>query len=249
MKRCALAVLAVIALAAPAGALASGVVLKVQPARHLIAVARTPAGVQLVHTKAAGRLHVGQRVDLHARTLRDGTLAASKVEIRGRAQRVKFRAQVVSVAPDHLVVSAGGAMIVLNGHPPVALAPGSTVEVVAAVGGDDDLDEQQVTVFSPASPGGTIEGRLTIGAGSITVTSERASLVIAVPTGFDLTGFMQGEEVHATFAQLTNGSLSLLKLTGDEDDDVGDQGDGHGDDDHGHDGGGDDGGHGHGGRH
>src|SRR5262249_38878523 len=156
MKRCVFAVFAVFALAAPAGALASGVVLKTQPDRHLIAVARTPSTVQLVHTKAAGRLHVGQRVDLHARRLPDGTLAASKAEVHGRAQSVRFRAQVVSVGPDRLVVSAGGAVIVLNGHAPVALGPGSEVEVIAAVR-DDDLDEQQITVFTPASPGGTIE--------------------------------------------------------------------------------------------
>jgi hypothetical protein len=99
-------------------------------------------------------------------------------------------------------------------------------------------------VFSPASPGGVIEGRLTIGTGTITVTSKRQSLVIAVPAGVALTGFVKGEEVHATFTQLPNGSLSLVKLRGDEDED--DHGgdhdrrhdDGHGgDDDHGHHGG------------
>jgi hypothetical protein len=98
-------------------------------------------------------------------------------------------------------------------------------------------------VFSPASPGGVIEGRLTIGAGTITVTSKRQSLVIAVPAGLALGGFAKGEEVHATFAQLPNGSLSLVKLRGDEDqdEDAGDHDrghdDGHGGDDHGHHGG------------
>ena len=59
-------------LVAPAGAFASGVVLKVQPARHLVAVARTPSNVALIHTAAASRLHVGQRVDVKARSLGDG---------------------------------------------------------------------------------------------------------------------------------------------------------------------------------
>ena len=86
MKRCVLAILVVLALAAPAGALASGVVLKVQPARHLIAVARTLDQREARAHAAAPRLHVGQRVDLHARMLRNGTLAASKVEIHGRAR-------------------------------------------------------------------------------------------------------------------------------------------------------------------
>lgn len=253
MKRCVLAILVVLALAAPAGALASGVVLKVQPARHLIAVARTPTSVKLVHTAAAPRLHVGQRVELHARMLRNGTLAASKVEIRGRARSVRFRGLLLSVAPaGRAIVSAGGAAIVLKGHSPTTVAPGSIVDVTATVGDDDDLAETEITVFSPTSPGGTIEGRLSIGAGTIAVTSERMSLVILVPTGFDLAGFVQGEEVIATFAQLTNGSLSLVKLSSDEDDeDAGDHdrhGDDHGGDDQGgHHGGGDDGGHGHGG--
>jgi hypothetical protein len=248
MKKCVLGVLAAFALAAPTGALASGVVLKVQPARHLIAVARTPTSVQLVHTKAAPHLHVGQRVDMHARMLRNGTFAASKLVTRGRAHSVKFRGLLLSARPaGRAVLSAGGAVIVLEGHSPITAAPGSTVDVVATVGDHDDLDEAQMTVFSPTSPGGKIEGRLTIGTGTIAVTSEHSSLVIAVPTGFDLAGFVQGEEVIATFAQLPNGSLSLLKLSGDEDnEDADDQDrDRHGGDDHDHHGGGDDqGGHG-----
>ena len=125
---------------------------------------------------------------------------------------MKFRGLLLSVAPEgRAVVSAGGAVIVLEGHSPSAVAPGSIVDVIATVEDDDDLDETQMTVFSPSSPGGMIEGRLTIGTGTIAVTSERQSLVIGVPTGFDLTGFVQGEEVLATFAQLPNGSLALVE--------------------------------------
>ena len=86
MKKCVLAVLAALALAAPAGALASGVVLKV--AAGAAPHRRRPHADQRAARahEAAPRLHVGQRVDLHARTLRNGTLAASKVEIHGRAR-------------------------------------------------------------------------------------------------------------------------------------------------------------------
>ena len=223
MKRSILFVATVAALALPAGALASGVVLKVQPARQLVAVAQTPTSVKLVHTAAASRLHVGMRVDLKARTLRNGTLAASAVSVHGRAQHVHFRGLLLSSAHGKLVVSAGGAVITVRGHARTTAsardttpAPGTTVDVTATVGTGDDLDEQSVSVFSPTSPGGSIEGQLLIGSGTITVTSDHQSLVIAVPTGFDLTPFTNGQDVLATFSQQSDGSLLLTALAGDQ---------------------------------
>ena len=82
MKRLLVSLVVVAALAAPATALANGVVLKVQRANHLVAVTRPGLKVSLVHTSAASRLHVGQRVALTARTLRNGTLASSAARAR-----------------------------------------------------------------------------------------------------------------------------------------------------------------------
>jgi hypothetical protein len=42
------------------------------------------------------------------------------------------------------------------------------------------------------------------------------SLVLTVPTGFDLSPFTNGQEVLATFAQQSNGSLLLTALAGDD---------------------------------
>jgi uncharacterized membrane protein YgcG len=253
MKRLLPCVLVVAALVAPAGAFAGGVVLKVQPARHLVAVARAPSSVVLVHTAAASRLRVGQRVELKAHVLRNGTLTASGVTVVGRVHKVHFRGMVLGRSHGKLVVSAGGAVITVrmstrstasayDSSPP---PPGSQVGVTATVGAGGELDENDVSVFSPTSPGGRIEGSLTLGTGTITVTSEHMSLVIAVPSGFDLSMFTGGQEVLATFSQQANGSLLLTALSGD--DNVQQADDENQNASHDHHGGGDDGGGGSGG--
>lgn len=224
MKKLVLFTLVVAGLAGPGSALASGVVLKVQPARHLVTVARTPASVALVHTQAASRLRVGQRVQLTARTLRNGTLSASRVTVVGRTTKVRFRALLLARSAGRIVVSAGGAVIKLRSGSTRTTASardsapptGSQVDVTATVTNDDELDEDSVTVFSPTSPGGRIEGALTLGTGTITVTAEHLSLVLKVPAGFDLSSFTNGEDVLAEFAQQPDGSLVLTKLSGDD---------------------------------
>jgi hypothetical protein len=244
MKRLTILFLTSVALVVPSTALASGVVLKVQRSTHLVAVATTPTRVALVHT--AAKLHVGQRVALTARTLRNGTLAASSVRVLGRAHTVRFRGLLLAKTRTHLVVSANGAVVaVARGGRTTASArddgphTGTNVDVTATVTTSGELDEEDVTT-APATPGGKIEGRLTIGTGTITVSADEMTLVIKVPTGFDLSAFKTGDEVLATFTQdPTSGALTLTALSGDEnaqqaddqnDDDQGDGGDNGGDD-------------------
>ena len=85
MKRLVIFLCVTAALLAPSAALAGGVVLKVQRAAHLVAVTNGKTKVSLVHT--AAKLRVGQRVALHGRALRNGTLAASTIRVVGRAHR------------------------------------------------------------------------------------------------------------------------------------------------------------------
>src|SRR5881398_2710577 len=132
MKRLLVATFAVAALLAPSAALANGVVLKVQRSTHLVAVA---------HTAAASHLRVGQRVALSARTLRNGTLAASRVTVLGRAHTLRFRGLVLARSRTKIVVSAGGAVVTVHrGSRATASAtddapkPGTTVDVTATVG-------------------------------------------------------------------------------------------------------------------
>jgi len=249
MRRLIIALAAVAVFALPSTAFGGGVVLKVQPSSHLVAVAG-PARVSLVHTAAAGRVHVGQRVAVTARTLGNGTLRASKLRIVGRAHEVRFRGMLLHKSATELILSAGGAVIAVHRSSSSAPQVGSAVDVHATFGDDDELDEDHVGVVSASAPGGTIEGRLSLGTGTITVTSEHMSLVLKVPAGTDLSAFRAGDEVLATFSQGADGSLTLTRLsTADDDEDTDEDhhdGEHHGGDDHGGD---DHGGghHGHGG--
>jgi hypothetical protein len=264
MKRLAILFVVAVALLAPSAAFASGVVLKVQRATHLVAVTRTNTKVALVHTNAAARLKVGQRVAITARTLRNGTLAASAIRVVGRAHKVHFRGLLLKKNGARLVLSASGAVIVVkrgavrttssaNDDAPQV---GTMVDVTATVDNDDELDEDNLNPVDAAHPGGAIEGTLTIGAGKITVVSEHLALVLNVPAGFDLSKFANGDEVLAQFTQGADGTLTLTTLSGDEnareadEDNNNNDNDDNDDDGDGHDGGGDhgggDGGHGHG---
>lgn len=218
MKRLVLFLIVAAALLVPSAAFASGVVLKVQRATHLVAVTNGKTKVALVHTNA--KLRVGQRVVLHARTLRNGTLAASSIRVIGRVRSVHFRGLLLSKSGTRMVLSAGGAIIsVARGARTTASANdtgpalGTTVDVTATVGSDDGLDATTVSTTTAATPGGKIEGKLTVGTGSITVTSEHMNLAIKVPTGFDLTKFATGDEVLATFSQQADGSLLLTDIS------------------------------------
>jgi hypothetical protein len=241
MKRLILLFVAAAALLAPSAALASGVVLKVQPASHLVAVTRTSTHVALVHTSA--KLAVGERVAMTASTLRNGTLAASSMKVVGRVHTVKFRGLLLARTGSKLIVSAGGAVIALHrGGRATASAldsgpqPGSTVAITATVGTTGDLDEDAMTTVSPTAPGGQVEGQLLLGTGTVTVTSEHLSLVLNVPAGLDITAFANGDDVLAVFSQASDGTLTLTSLSNAQNEDNGD-GNGGGDH-HGGDGGG-----------
>ena len=221
MKRLVLFLIVSAALLAPSAALASGVVLKVQRATHLVAVANGKAKVSLVHTGA--KLRVGQRVAVTGRTLRNGTVAASSIRVVGRAHTVHFRGLLLKKNGTRLVLSAGGAIISVNRAARTTSSandagpqPGSVVDVTATVGSDDELDEDGVNTVSADAPGGAIEGRLTIGTGKITVVSEHMALVLNVPAGFDLSKFANGDEVLAKFTQGADGTLTLTALSGDD---------------------------------
>jgi Cu/Ag efflux protein CusF len=249
MKRLVLFLIVSAALLAPSAAFASGVVLKVQKAAHLVAVTNGKTKVRLVHTGA--KLRVGQRVAVKGRALRNGTVAASSVRVVGRARTVHFRGLLLKKSGTRMVLSAGGAIISVKRGAVRSTSsandsgpqPGSVVDVTATVGTDDELGEDNVTTVSADAPGGAIEGKLTLGTGKITVVSEHMALVINVPSTFDLSKFKSGDEVLAKFTQGADGTLTLTDLSGDdnaEEADNNDDGD-NGDDDGDH--GGDDGEH------
>ena len=248
MKRLIVVLVVAGALLAPTGAFASGVVIKVQRATHLVVVTRTPSSVVLVHTSA--RVSVGERIALQARRLHNSTFAASHIAVLGRVRHVRFRGLLLSSSGPKLMVSAGGAVIALHRGAHTndsAPRPGSVILATVTIGANGELDEDDATTVSATAPGGQIEGRLLLGTGTITVSSEHMSLVLKVPAGLSLTSFVSGMEVLATFSQGADGSLTLTALAADGD---AEQADDDGGGDHGggdHEGGGHDGGGGNGG--
>jgi len=228
MKRLILLLTIASALLAPSAAFASGVVLKVERSAHLVAVASSASRVALVHTNAASRLRVGQRVAVTSTRLGNGTYRASKVQILGRTRKVHFRGLLLAKSATRWTVSAGGAVIAIHrGSRTTSSArdsgpqPGTTVDVTATVGTTGELDDEDVNTTTVSTPGGTIEGHLTLGTGTITIASEHLNLVLKVPTGLDLSAFKNGDEVVAEFSQGADGSLTLTRLsTGDDNEDT-----------------------------
>src|SRR4051794_10687066 len=111
MKRLALLLIVAAALLAPSAAFAGGVVLKVQRATHLVAVTRANNRGALVHTNAAARLKVGERIAMTAHALRNGTMAATTVRVVGHAHKVTFRGLMLRKNSNRFVLSAGGAIV------------------------------------------------------------------------------------------------------------------------------------------
>src|SRR5205814_192241 len=82
------------ALAVPGVASAArGVVVKVDRGTNTVAVARAHGRVSLLHVGSTARIHVGSRLEFSARTS-NGTLAATRVRVLGRAPRTHVRGTV-----------------------------------------------------------------------------------------------------------------------------------------------------------
>lgn len=235
MLKKALLLAALAAVAVPGTAAArSGVVVKVDRASALTAVAGAHGSVALVHGSATAKL--GQKVSFRARTLRNGTLATTGFQVVGRAKRVHVRGVVLAHRTGAYLLSAQGAVLRIglhagarrtqsardSGAPPV----GSSVDVTVSVAGDE-LDEEHAQPLLTDARSGAIEGRLVAApAGTIAVRSEGLTLVIAVPAGFDVSKVAVGDEVLASFQRQADGSLVLTALASDEDDQGNDEDDG-----------------------
>jgi hypothetical protein len=245
MLRKALLLATLAAVAVPGTAAAkSGIVVKVDRAGALTAVAGTHGSVALVHGKASAAM--GSRVTFAAKPLANGTLSTTTFRVVGHAKRVHVRGLVLAHRAGGYLMSAHGAVLAIRvlrhtqsandtGTPPV----GTTVDVTASISADQ-LDQEDAQPLLTDARSGAIEGHLvTAPAGTIAVRSEGLTLVIAVPTGFDTSKFALGDEVLASFQRQADGSLLLTALasndqTGEEqDDDSNDDNDDGDDNDHG----------------
>lgn len=238
MRKLVLPLLAAAALAAPAlasAAPATGVVLKVDRKAGRIAVADAAGKVSLVHLRAGVAVKVGRRVRLDLRGLRNGTFAASRVRVLGVARTAHVRGYVVAVhARRSFTLAAQGAVLTLHrGSTPAARghalrtiqartdggpAVGSQVDATVTAGADGRLDATQVTEVAPSASVGAIGGTLTaLGATSLTVHNDGATVTLAIAPGFDTSAFALGDQVLAYFTKQADGSLGLTALSADAD--------------------------------
>jgi hypothetical protein len=254
MKKSLLVLPVLAALATPGVAPAArGVVVKVDRGGKVAAVAQTRGEVALVHAGNLSGARVGSRVSFTGRALANGTVGTSAIRVLGHAKRVHVRGVVVAKRHNGFVLSAHGALLKITKAraarstasandttvPPI----GSSVDVEVDTD-DDSLDATSVQILSATTDAGMIRGKLTIGTGSVTIADDGVSLTFAVPAGFDLSKFQNGDKVLAFFLRNTDGTLALKVLAGDanarEADDDDEQEDDNDDDDQ-HDGGHDDG--------
>jgi hypothetical protein len=238
MLRKALLLVSVAAVAVPGTAAAqSGIVVKVDRAGALTAVAGAHGSVALVHGKASAQM--GSRVTYQAKPLANGTLTTTGFHVLGAAKRVHVRGLVLAHRSGGYLMSAHGAVLSIRvlrhtqsatdtGAPPV----GTTVDVTASIS-SNSLDQESAQPVLTDARSGAIEGHLvTAPTGTIAVRSGGLTLVIAVPTGFDTSKFALGDEVLASFQRQADGSLVLTALSAnDQNDDNDDENDDEDDDD------------------
>ena len=223
------------ATAAPATAWKGVVVAKDVP-RGTVVTASANGVARTTRTPKARTLRLGQRLDVRAMPMADGTFKALSVKASGRATTVRMKAVVVRSqrAQKQLLVSAGGSTFALTrGSRTRTLAslvesgpqPGDRIDATVNVGG---ATPQAITVNTIGHLGVLeVEGILTkLEAGSIELVVAKAGFVtLALPTGFALpAGITAFDEVKVHVAVGADGKLSLLSLQSDDESERDDDG-------------------------
>jgi hypothetical protein len=222
------------ATAAPATAW-KGVVVAKDVKRGTVVTSSANGVARTTRTPKARTLKLGQRLDVRATALADGTFKALSIKSSGRAKTVRIKAVVIrnQRAQKRLLVSAGGSTFALSRSSARTLSsvvesgprPGDQINATLNVAGATVL----ATVVSTIGHLGVleVEGILTkIDAGSIELIVAKAGFVtLALPTGFVLpTGLKVFDEVKAHVAVGTDGKLSLLSIQSDDESDRDDEG-------------------------
>lgn len=218
------------------GANWKGVVIAKDPARKAVVTA-SPTGV--VRTlRAPGKvraLRIGQRLVVRGRALADGTFAARRVRVVGRARAARVRAVVVEhqVKRARLIVSAGGTVFALRWGRVRALAA-AQAEILQP--GDQIV--AQVAVEPGAVPAAEqvqevghvdlleLEG-IFLEASETTLQLaivHRGRVDIALPAGTSLPELTAGDEVALVVSVGEDGAFALVAIQTDEGEDA----DGHG---------------------
>jgi hypothetical protein len=224
---------ALLAAAAPASAAPTawkGVVVAKDAKRGTVVTASANGTVRTTRSPKARAFTIGQRLDVRANALADGTFKAVSVKAAGRARTARLKAVVVrnQKAQKRLLVSAGGSTFALTRKATRTLAsvsdtapkPGDQITATVSVA----TGTAQATTVSTVGHLGVleVEGILTkLDAASIELIVAKAGYVtLALPAGFALPAGVQAfDEITAHVAVGTDGKLTLLSIqSGDADD-------------------------------
>jgi hypothetical protein len=199
-----------------------GVVVAKDVKRGTVVTASARGKIRTLRAPAKARtLAVGQRVDVKARPLADGTFAARSVRVLGRAARATIRAAVVrhQARLGRTILSAGESAFAVRTSPGRALsaasdglAPGDViVAVVDVTGGELEAEHVEEVDHAEALE---LEGIVTgvSRAGLDLAVVHRGLVRVGVPAGFLLPALEPGDEVEAVVAVGEGGALTLMAL-------------------------------------
>ena len=207
-----------------------GVVVAKDVKRGTVVTASAGGVVRTARSANAHAFRIGQRLDVRATALGDGTFKAATVKANGRARAAKVKAVVVrwQKAQKRLLVSAGGSTFALSRTATRTLASSSEH---APRPGDQIMATVSLTTATPLATSVSTLGRLgvlevegiltKIEAASIELVVAKAGFVtLAVPAGFVFpAGLAQFDAVKAHVAVGTDGKLTLLSIRSDDDND------------------------------
>ncbi len=223
------------AVAAPAAAW-KGIVVAKDAQRGTVVTASANGVARTIRTPKSRILRLGQRLDVRATALADGTFKAVGVKVSGRAKTARMKAVVIrnQRSQQRLLVSAGGSTF--------ALARGGKARTVASVvengpqSGDRINATVDVTGTTPHATSVSTVGRLGVlevegiltkidAAGIELIVAKAGFVTLALPAGFALpAGIAVFDEVKAHVAVGTDGKLTLLSLQSDDESDRDDDG-------------------------
>ena len=234
----ALALLAACPATAHAARFTGAVIAKDAKRKALVTASRGGVVRTLRAPRAFKRVRLGARVAVSAARLPDGTYAAAKLRVQGRAKHVRFRAIVVkSEGARRVIVSAGRSVFSVRLKPSARLTafnhdelgPGDEISCDADI--DDagleadpnDLDQvghvdklELEGIYLATADDGTLE----------LAVVHRGRVFVSVPDGVDVPDFNPGDEVVLLVSVEPDGSFSLIRAENEDGSDGGDGGDG-----------------------
>jgi hypothetical protein len=234
-----LAVGAVLASPSLAGAKTlKGIVVHASPRAHSIVVADARGRLHAVHVSHT--VAPSTTVTFSVRRLRNGTLAATKVRTGRRVRRARFHGRVIYIARARsaFVISVRGASLVVHERRAARLASvaaiasaesvptlGSEVTVSAAFGRSGSLMADSVKNDGQHDNHVDLEGViLSIDslARTITISADDddelagASVLVHLPSTFDLTSYKVGEELLVVASLNADGSYTAVDTFDDD---------------------------------